>query len=112
MPVYDIDETPMYATPDPDAEWVDNTRRYIDWDGNSVGYNLPRFRKPGHGGDLIKKGKRRYLHFPSIETRYEAEIIPEEEYAMGGEYTIGDEVELTEAEVQRLRSLGYTIEQI
>ena len=111
MPVYDIDETPMYATPDPDAQWVDNTRRYIDWDGNSVGYNLPRFRKPGHGGDLIRKGKRRYLHFPSIETRYEAEIVPEEEYAMGGEYTIGDEVELSEAEVQRLRALGYIIEE-
>jgi hypothetical protein len=111
MPVYDIDELPDYATPDPDAEWVGDTRRYIDWDGNSVGYNLPRFRKPGHGGDLIRKGKRRYLHLPSIETRYEAEIVPEEEYAMGGEYTIGDEVELSEAEVQRLRALGYIIEE-
>lgn len=111
MPQYAIDELPMYATPDPDAEWVGDTRRYIDWDGNSVGYNLPRFRKPGHGGDLIRKGKRRYLHLPSIETRYEAEIVPEEEYAMGGEYTIGDEVELSEAEVQRLRALGYIIEE-
>jgi hypothetical protein len=111
MPEYSVDELPMYATPDPDAEWVGDTRRYIDWDGNSVGYNLPRFRKPGHGGDLIRKGKRRYLHLPSIETRYEAEIVPEEEYAMGGEYTIGDEVELSEAEVQRLRALGYIIEE-
>jgi len=111
MPVYDTDELPMYATPDPNAEWVGDTKRYIDWDGNSVGYNLPRVRKPGHGGDLIRKGKRRYLHFPSIESRYEAEIVPEEEYAMGGEYTIGDEVELSEAEVQRLRSLGYIIEE-
>jgi hypothetical protein len=111
MPVYDTDELPMYPTPDPDAEWVGDTRRYIDWDGNSVGYNLPRVRKPGHGGDLIRKGKRRYLHLPSIETRYEAEIVPEEEYAMGGEYTVGDEVELSEAEVQRLRSLGYIIEE-
>jgi hypothetical protein len=111
MPVYDTDELPMYPTPDPDAEWVGDTRRYIDWDGNSVGYNLPRVRKPGHGGDLIRKGKRRYLHLPSIETRYEAEIVPEEEYAMGGEYTVGDEVELSEAEVQRLRALGYIIEE-
>jgi hypothetical protein len=30
---------------------------------------------------------------------------------MGGEYTVGDEVELSEAEVQRLRSLGYIIEE-
>ena len=112
MPVYDTDELPMYPTPDPDAEWVGDTERYIDWDGNSIGYNLPRVRKPGHGGDLIRKGKRRYLHLPSIETRYEAEIVPEEEYAMGGEYTIGDEVELTDAEVKRLRSLGYIIEQL
>ena len=111
MPVYNIDELPMYATPDPDAEWVGKTERYIDWDGNSVGYNLPRVRKPGHGGDLIRKGKRRYLHFPSIESRYQAEIVPEEEYAMGGEYNEGDEVELTEAEVKRLRSLGYIIEE-
>ena len=85
---------------------------YIDWNGNSVGYNLPRFRKPGHGGDLIRKGKRRYIHFPSIEKRYDAWIEPDEEYATGGEYNLGDEVELTEAEVKRLRSLGYTIEQI
>jgi hypothetical protein len=31
MPVYDTDELPMYPTPDPDAEWVGNTKRYIDW---------------------------------------------------------------------------------
>jgi hypothetical protein len=84
MPQYAIDELPMYATPDGGAEWVGDAKRYIDWDGNSVGYNLPRVRKPGHGGDLIRKGKRRYLHLPSIETRYEAEIVPEE-YARGGE---------------------------
>jgi hypothetical protein len=33
----------------------------------------------------------------------------QEEFAMGGEYNLGDEVELTEAEVKRLRSLGYII---
>ena len=94
------------------ADWKGRTERYIDWDGNSIGYNGVRFRKPGHGGDLIKKGRRHYLHYPSIETRYQAELVPEEEeYAMGGEYNIGDEVELTEAEVKRLRSLGYIIEE-
>jgi hypothetical protein len=30
----------------------------------------------------------------------------------GGEYNIGDEVELTEAEVKRLKALGYIIEQV
>jgi hypothetical protein len=111
MPQYAIDELPMYATPDGGAEWVGDTKRYIDWDGNSVSYNLPRVRKPGHGGDLIRKGKRRYLHFPSIESRYDAEIVPEE-YARGGQHNVGDEVELTDAEVKRLRSLGYIIEQL
>jgi hypothetical protein len=85
MPVYDTDELPMYATPDGGAEWVGNTERYIDWDANKIPYRLPRFRKPGHGGDLIKPGKRRYISIPGIETRYQAEIVPEEEeYAVGG----------------------------
>jgi hypothetical protein len=86
MPVYDTDELPEYATPDPDAEWVGDTERYIDWDGNRIPYRLPRFRKPGHGGDLIKKGKRRYLNLPSIETRNSAYIQREgeEEYQEGG----------------------------
>lgn len=98
----------------PNVDWVDHTQRYIDWDGNSIGFNGIRFRKPGHGGDLIKKGRRHYLHYPSIESRYQAELVPEEteeEYAFGGEYNEGDEVELTEAEVKRLRSLGYIIEE-
>ena len=104
-------EVPMYATPDSGAEFVPQTERYIDWDGNSIGFNGVRFRKPGHGGDLIRKGRRHYLHYPSIETRHSADIVPEEEFAMGGEYNVGDEVELTEAEVKRLRSLGYIIEE-
>ena len=114
--VIEDDEDTTYeedlGEPGPGGHWEDNVSRYIDWNGNSVGYNLPRFRKPGHGGDLIRKGKRRYIHFPSIEKRYDAWIEPDEEYATGGEYNLGDEVELTEAEVKRLRSLGYTIEQI
>jgi hypothetical protein len=96
------------------ADWVGRRERYIDWDGNNIGYNGIRFRKPGHGGDLIKKGRRHYLHYPSIESRYQAELVPEEpeeEYAIGGEFNEGDEVELTEAEVKRLRSLGYIIEE-
>ena len=85
MPVYDTDELPMYATPDNGAEWVGDTERYVDWDGNRIPYRLPRFRKPGHGGDLIRQGKKRYIPFPSIESRYQAEIVPEEEYKKGGE---------------------------
>jgi hypothetical protein len=114
FPDTEVNEEVTYdeGAPDgPNVDWVGKTERYIDWDGNSIGYDGIRFRKPGHGGDLIKKGRRHYLHYPSIETRYQAELIPEEEYAMGGEYNIGDEVELTEAEVKRLRSLGYIIEE-
>ena len=87
MPVYDTNELPMYATPDPDAEWIGKTKRYIDWDGTSVKYKVPRFKKPGHSGPLIKGTKTNYFHLPSIETRYQAEIVPEEatnSFANGG----------------------------
>jgi len=88
QPELGYEESEGYTEGEPDgpgAEWVGRTERYIDWDGNSVGYRLPRFRKPGHGGDLIKKGKRRYFHYPSIESRYQAELVPEDgEFAMGG----------------------------
>jgi hypothetical protein len=88
MPQYNIDETSMYATPDPGAEWVNQTERYIDWDANRIPYRLPRFRQPGHGGDLIKPGKRRYIPIPGIETRNSAYIQREgettEEYGQGG----------------------------
>ena len=109
MPVYDIDELPMYATPDPDAEIVTDTKRYIDWNGNSVGYRLPRFRQPGHGGPLIKAGKKHYFHYPSIETRNQIQIIPEEEYSMGGEYL---ELDLTPEQIQEYAKGGYVIEEL
>jgi hypothetical protein len=67
----------------PGGHWEDKTSRYINWDGNSIGFNGVRFRKPGHGGDLIKKGRRHYIHYPSIEKRYDAWIEPEE-YQIGG----------------------------
>ena len=87
--------------------------RYIDWNGNNISYKLPRFRKPGHSGPLVKGSRTHYLRYPSIETRNSADIIPEEEeFAMGGEYNLGDEIELTEAEVRRLKSLGYIIEEV
>jgi hypothetical protein len=96
----------MYATPDPDGEWISQTKRYIDWDGNSIGYNLPRFRKPGHGGDLIKKGKRHYLHYPSIETRNSAYIQREdEEYENGGVV-----MKLSKKEIEQYIKDGYIIE--
>ena len=34
---------------------------YIDMHGNRLDYRLPRFRKPGHSGDLIRKGKQRQV---------------------------------------------------
>ena len=107
------DPIPEYATPDRDAQWVAQKERYIDWNGNNISYKLPRFRKPGHSGPLVKGSRTHYLRYPSIETRNSADIIPEEEeFAMGGEYNLGDEIELTEAEVRRLKSLGYIIEEV
>lgn len=83
MPVY-AEQDDYYNTPDGGAEWVGKTKRYIDWDGNSFGYRLPEFKKPGHGGPLLKPGTKHYLYYPSIESRYQAEIIPEEEFKKGG----------------------------
>ena len=93
-------------------EWVDKPERYIDWTGTSIGYRLPRFRQPGHSGPLIKKGKQRYLHLPSIETRNTARLEEESEYQYGGgiNYQLGDEVD--EATMKLLKQLGYKFEKI
>ena len=86
----DVEYSPEYieeGVPDTTVgmEWVNKPERYINWQGTSIGYRLPRFRKPGHGGDLIKKGKQRYIHLPTIETRNTAELVPDNsEYKNGG----------------------------
>jgi hypothetical protein len=41
----------------------------IDWNGIQIPYRLPRFRKPGSYGDLIKPGKKRYINLPKITSR-------------------------------------------
>lgn len=89
----DIEYTPEYSEEgSPDSigyHYKDKQKRYIDWNGRSIGFNLPRFRKPGHGGDLIKKGERRYIHLPTIETRTEDWFEADndnEEYQDGGQY--------------------------
>lgn len=112
MPVYD--ETAIESgIPDPGGHWEDQYSRYIDWDGNSIDFNGIRFRKPGHGGDLIKKGKRHYIHYPSIEKRLDAWIepdkLPEEEYRVGGEYM---ELDLTPEEIEEYAKGGFIIEDI
>jgi len=60
-------------------EWVNKKRRYIDWNGKSLSYRLPRFRKPGSYGDLIKPGKKRYFHLPTIESRNEIYLRPKKQ---------------------------------
>lgn len=40
---------------------------YIDMHGHRMDYRERDFRKPGHSGPLIKKGKTKHLYFPSIE---------------------------------------------
>ena len=58
-------------------EWVDKRKRYIDWDGLQIPYRLPRFRKPGSYGPLIKKGKKRYINLPTIKSRNTAYLKEE-----------------------------------
>ena len=98
--------------PESSGHWEQGNHMYIDWKGNQGKVKTPKFRKHGHSGPLIKGSNTHYFRYPSIERRHDIWIEPDEEYAVGGEYNLGDEVELTEAEVKRLRSLGYIIEQI
>jgi hypothetical protein len=98
--------------PESGGHWEQGNHMYIDWKGNQGKVKTPKFRKHGHSGPLIKGSNTHYFRYPSIERRHDIWVEPDEEYAVGGEYNLGDEVELTEAEVKRLRSLGYIIEQI
>jgi len=67
----------------------------------------PQYGDPGPGiggplpGSYISPGQRLREYQEGLKKQ-----------SKGGQYNIGDEVELTEAEVKRLRSLGYTIEKI
>jgi hypothetical protein len=67
MPEEMIDET------ETEESYPEQTRRgfdpnfYIDLHGHRLDYRERNFRKPGHSGDLIKKGKTKHLYFPSIE---------------------------------------------
>jgi len=72
-------------------EWVDKRKYNIDWNGIQIPYRLPRFRKPGHYGDLIKPGKKRYINLPTIESRNTAYLREEQDgglhkFVGGGEH--------------------------
>ena len=58
-------------------EWVNKRKYNIDWDGLQIPFRLPRFRKPGSYGPLIKKGKQRYINLPTIESRNTAYLKEE-----------------------------------
>ena len=60
-------------------EWVDKRKYNIDWNGIQIPYRLPRFRKPGSYGDLIKPGKQRYINLPTIESRNTAYLRPKKQ---------------------------------
>lgn len=60
-------------------EWVNKRKYNIDWNGIQIPYRLPRFRKPGSYGDLIKPGKKRYINLPTIESRNTAYLTPKKQ---------------------------------
>lgn len=62
----EIEESEEYYYPEQTRKGFD-PNFYIDMHGNRIDYRLPKFRKPGNYGDLIKKGKQRHLYIPSIE---------------------------------------------
>ena len=60
-------------------EWVNKRKYDIDWNGIQIPYRLPRFRKPGRYGDLIKPGKKRYINLPKITSRNTAYLREEQD---------------------------------
>ena len=60
-------------------EWVNKRKYDIDWNGIQIPYRLPRFRKPGSYGDLIKPGKKRYINLPKITSRNTAYLREEQD---------------------------------
>jgi hypothetical protein len=60
-------------------EWVNKRKYDIDWNGIQIPYRLPRFRKPGSYGDLIKPGKQRYINLPKITSRNTAYLREEQD---------------------------------
>jgi hypothetical protein len=52
---------PEYPVPFTGMDWHDNYKRKINWEHSGLTYTLPTFRKPGHSGPLLKKGKTRLL---------------------------------------------------
>ena len=118
---------PDYPIPFTGMEVAEKTSRKIDWNGNQVGYTLPRFRKPGHGGDLIKRGDKKYFYLPSLEKTEGAYLTPRDPYTIQDKlirkfskydtdemegYQVGDayypgEIERAQEEGRRIEFQGY-----
>ena len=118
---------PNYPIPFTGMEVASRTERNIDWDGNQIGYTLPFFRKPGHGGDLIKRGDKRYFYLPSLEKTEVAYFTPRDPYTIqdklirkfskydtdemegyqGGDAYYPGEIERAQEEGRRIEFQGY-----
>ena len=73
---------PEYPVPFTGMDWHDNYKRKINWKHSGLTYTLPRFRKPGHSGPLLKEGKTRYINLPTIEKTNEAYLAPRDPYTL------------------------------
>jgi hypothetical protein len=118
---------PEYPIPFTGMEWHDDYKRKINWDGQSLSYTLPRFRKPGHSGPLLKEGKTRYINLPTIEKRNEAYLSRRDPYTLqdklvrkfsgydeaemegyqGGDAYYPGEIERAQEEGRRIEFQGY-----
>ena len=90
-------------------EWVNKRKYDIDWNGIQIPYRLPRFRKPGSYGDLIKPGKKRYINLPKITSRNTAYLREEQDGGISNNYI---EADLNEDEIQAYKDGGYIVEDI
>jgi hypothetical protein len=73
---------PEYPVPFTGMDWHDNYKRKINWEHSGLTYTLPTFRKPGHSGPLLKKGKTRYINLPTIEKTNEAYLSRIDPYTL------------------------------
>jgi hypothetical protein len=73
---------PEYPIPFTGMDVAERKERKVNWDGTNIGYRPLKFRKPGHSGDLIKLGSKKYIKLPTIETRNVAYLTPRDPYTI------------------------------
>jgi len=99
---------------DEEGNYVDMGRKgilpdlYIDTHKHKFSTPKYRVRRPGHGGDLVKRVGTNYHYLPGIERGLSSQSYMDYKQD-GGEY---EEAELTDEEIEEYRKGGWVVEEI